>query len=240
MRILAFLLFIWLSVCGYSQNRPIFLTIQPDASIVVQKHSTGADMVEISMKDPNYPLPLLESQANTICSLLGSPARGLSVTKDAVGGDSNPNLTFVKATFATDGVIGSDGSLRIEPFLKGMAGAPQPFTIQGLSISFADMSPNSETVERFNQPDDVLAEARYTPHGVLKGLEYRIALKTQDPAKIFFPDRTPAVSTPVAIDSKPGSEGPNLWLFGLFALVSIAAGALVYFGMLRSGSNGRS
>lgn len=239
MRVPAFILFFLLITTGFSQNpSSVFLYVHPDVTVVVQKHSTGADMVEITMGDPNYPLPLLEAQANTICSLIGSPARGLMVTKDEVGTTGDPALTFVKATFATDGLIEPDGALKVEPIIKGLAGAPAPYTIHGISITFEGMAPNPHTVREFSIPNVLDAAARYTPNGVLKGVEYRVLLKTQEPDRITFPDhyQPPAPEPPAPIAPEPTHYG----LFISFLVAGIVLGALVYLIMLRSGSRGRS
>jgi len=237
MRKLALILFSALCVQAWSQGSSIFLHVRPDATVLVQKHSTGADMVEITMRDPQYPLTLLEAQSNTICSLLGAPARGLSVVRDSIGGSPDPNFAVTRATFATDGIIEPDGALRIEPFLKALAGAPAPFTIQGVDLNFEALAPNARTVQQLSLPGVLDAEARYTPDGVLKGIEYRVELLTQDPDKITFPDHYQP-SAPLA---PPVLKSPNspILTISLIVLAGIAAGALVYFGMLRNGSRSR-
>ncbi len=239
MRIPVLILLFLLVTTGFSQNpSSVFLYVHPDVTVVVQKHSTGADMVEITMGDPNYPLELLQAQANTMCSLIGSPARGLAVTKDEVGATSEPDLTFVKATFATDGLIEPDGALKVEPIIKALVGAPAPYTIHGISITFEDMAPNPHTVREYSIPNVLDAAARYTANGVLKGIEYRVQLNSQDPDKITFPDRyQPAPPEPPA---RIVPEGPHYGLFVGILITGIALGALVYFVMLRSGSKGRS
>lgn len=236
MRNLVTFLLLMFSALGFTQSPSTFLHVRPDVTVLIQKHATGANMVEITMRDPQYPPSVLEAQCNNLCSLIGAPARGLSVVKDSIGGSSDPNMAVIRATFATDGLIEPDGALRIEPVLKAMAGVPAPFTLHGVSITFEDMSPNSHTVQQLSLPNVLDAEARYTPEGVLKGTEYRVQLLTQDPDKIKFPDHYEPPPTAAKPQVQPQS---NLTLILGLIMAGIAAGALVYFGMLRNGSKGR-
>ncbi len=240
MRAIALILLSLLAGVCLAQTSPIFLKVRTDVTVAIRLHSTGADMVEVTMRDPNYPVDLLQKQIETLGTLLGSPPRGLFVGKQAVAGDTGNQFSFITATFATDGIILPAGALRIEPILKAFAGAPAPYTIQGLTIEFEGITPTKDTVEHFSKPDVVLAEGRYTNAGVLKGIEYRIALKTQDPKLITFPDRFEPPKPVVQAVPRPAPHDSKLWLILSFIGLGIIGGALVYFALLRTGAKAHS
>ncbi|HEY3782497.1 MAG TPA: hypothetical protein VGL56_15550 [Fimbriimonadaceae bacterium] len=241
MRAIALILLTLLTgVCLGQATSPIFLKVRTDVTVAVRIHSTGADMVEVTMRDPNYPVDLLRQQMETLGKLVGTPPRGLSVGKQAVAGDTGNQFSFITATFATDGIILPGGILRIEPILKAFAGAPPPYTIQGLTIEFEGITPTKNTVAHYAKPDVVVGEGRYTNSGVLKGIEYRIALKTQDPNLIIFPDRYEQEKPVVKVPPPVPHEGSKLWLILSFVGLGIIGGALVYFALLRTGARAHS
>jgi hypothetical protein len=229
-----------LVLCQTSEpTQSLFSTVRADVTVVVRKHSTGADMVEITMRDPNYPVALLQRQVEKICAGLGSAPRGLQVAPVRISSDPSPNFVFIKANFATDGIIDTaGGALHIAPILKGFAGAPPPYTIQGLALDFESLTPSTTTLQRFAMPDVLQAEGRYSQQPPLQGLEYRIKLLTQDPDKIVFPNRfDPAKPQSIA---RPQGVGTAPWLIiSVFAIVGLAVGALVYFALLRTAKRAR-
>lgn len=241
MRAFALLLFALLAPMCLGQSSPIFLKVKTDLTIVVHKHSTGADMVEITMRDPNYPADLLASQVGTMSSLLGTPARGLVVGKRSIQGGAGNQFSFVTATFATNGIILPDGGFRIEPFLKAFAGAPAPFTIQGLTLDFEGQRPTKKTVQHFAPKNGVVVgEGRFTNTGVLKGIEYRVALLTQNPKQITFPDRYEPQKAAPPVPLLPKKDETKWLLILSFIGIGIAGGALVYFALLRTGTKAQS
>lgn len=221
-------------------NRLLFLTVRTDVTVLIHKHPTGADMVEITMRDPNYPLDLLAKQANRICGGPIAPARGLTVAKESVDGSTDPKFLFVKATFATNGIIDTQNNvLRIEPIVRAFAGTPAPYTINGITIDFENVKPSKTVLQRYSVPGIIDAEGRFSDEPPLVGLEYRIALLTQDPDKIVFPDKyvPPKAQGPGAA----AARSTRSWLVAVvFAVAALGAGALVYFAVLRSGSRRRA
>lgn len=238
MRALLVFCILFASLGAVAQEPLLFLKVRTDVAIIVRKHPLGADMVDITMRDPNYPKELLTSQVEEMCRLLGTPARGLAVTVQSVA--PGAQFTFVKANFATNGIILANGDLHIEPILKAFAGAPAPYTIQGISLAFPGFVPSKKTLQRYDQPGMMEAEGRYTDQpAALKGLEYRVQLLTQDPSKISFPDEY-GQSEAAATVPRASENSSRTWLFAIVIVAAIAVGALVYFAMLRAGARARA
>jgi hypothetical protein len=240
LRAIALILLSLLAGTCLAQTSPIFLKVRTDVTVVIRKHATGADMVEITMRDANYPVDLLRKQMETFGSLIGTPPRGLFVGDRSIEGGTGKQFSFITANFATDGIILPDGGLRIEPLLKAFAGAPPPFTIEGLTIDFEGITPTKNTVSAYTPKSGlIVGEGRYTNSGVLKGIEYRIALRTQDPKLIVFPDRWEK-EKPIAQPTPTTPHDSKLWLILSFIGVGIIGGALVYFALLRTGAKAHS
>jgi hypothetical protein len=205
----------------------LFASVRPDVSIVVREHSSGADLVEITLLNKDYPATLLNSQVASLGRLLGSEPRGLQVFRYQLDPDK-PGLTFLKAKFAVDGLVEGPDKLNIEPVLKALCGAPEPFTIRGISLLFADRMADAKTIRNLDD-DAVAAEAStsFEPPAV----EYRILLKSQDPQAIRFPASAPE-RKPEAPPSVKQSGAPA-WAWAALAVAGLAAGALVYLALLR-------
>jgi hypothetical protein len=163
---------------------------------------------------------------------LNSPPRGLMVFGYSFR-PNDPAGTFVKATFATDGLADpNSGVYRLGPIARALAGGPAGHQIHGIAVIFENMAPGADTLQSWGlaSGDPVAVEGKYEPGPI--GLEYRILLRTQDPAKIDIPDR-PTVNQPVPA-SKPAPAKDNPWgLYGLLVVSAIAIGALVYSLTLR-------
>ncbi|MGV3619015.1 MAG: hypothetical protein ACO1SV_27120 [Fimbriimonas sp.] len=210
----------------------LFATTRPDATIVVRKHATGTDVVEVTMQQAKYPEALLREQVQAVGRYLGNEPTGVRIGPYQVGSD--PNLRFTQALFAVKGLIDqSTGMLRVEPFAKAFAGAPAPNTVDVLMVEFDNERPTGNTLQNYlPESGEVKVQAVAGPNST--GVEYRIQLLTQDPNKIFIPDnrkQSPAASTPPP--PKPAS-GPDWVLYGVLGTAALAVGALVYSLLLRA------
>jgi len=204
--------------------------------ISVRRHNMGADLVEITMRDADYPVDLLKRQIETMCKSYDAPPRGLFAGNVPL---SDPKQTAVKASFATNGIMDPQaGSFKIEPMLKAFAGVPAPHTVQGFAIEFQSVVPTKITVSKYTLPNVVTGEAVYSKDPVLHGLEYRVKLLTQDPAQITFPDHLEAGKANSAQPPTQTSDNRST-IIVLVCVAGLAAGALVYFAMLRMGSKTR-
>ncbi len=218
---------------GSEQSKTLFDSQVPDATILITKHPMGADMVEITMTPSGYPHQLLESQVNQLGKYVGSDARGLQIF-DYVLDPKKPNSRFTKATFAIDGIIDRKlGSIRLNPFARAFAGAPIPWTIHGLEFGFHGEVPTNRMVRRW-QSEAVVVDGRYqdSKDPNLAGIEFRVALLSQDPAKLDIPepgDSAKTVSKPKALS--PGTDWTAL---SVLIIAALACGALVYSLLIRS------
>lgn len=204
--------------------------VPPQATVVVRKHNTGADLVEITMLKSDYPLPLLQQQCTQIGVLTGSPVRGLTVYQSTID-PANPKLSFAKAQFATDHLIDTaTGALRLEPVIRAFAGAPAPNTIYNVMVSFAGVSANQKTVRHFLT--DKVAVVGRSDSGNPPGVEYRVAILKQDPEGIRILDSVEEKKEPASAES----ARPNtVLIWSLVAVAAVSTGALVYFALLRTG-----
>jgi len=238
MRLFSLVLGLLLIVGAFAQQSPaIFLKVRTDVIVIVRKHNTGADLVEITAREPNYPAELLRSQIEKMCQAIGTPARGLAVGSSSAEGSTGQ--AFVRASFATNGIISNDGKLNIQPILRAFAGAPPPYTVKGLTLEFDNVAPSATTIQRYSLPEILNAEGRFTNNGPLRGIEYRVQLLSQDSNKIEFPNRYSQAKPKPKIVT-PSAKNDRMPLMILFIVAGIAAGALVYFAMLRSGSKAHS
>jgi len=200
---------------------------------MVRKHPIGADMVEITIAELDYPLDVLKRQSEQIAMNLGSEARGLSVGQSG----SDPKFKFAKASFATDGIIDREkGTVRLNSIVQGILGVASKQAIKSFLITLEGEAPvDRQTLQSFASDTVVLrAHASQSP----KGIEYRILALTEDATKLDIPDRyvedvaKPAVKKPVK------SEGVSWLPLALVVVAGIAGGALVYFAI--SGRSARA
>jgi hypothetical protein len=205
-------------------------SFKPDVTLVVREHPMSAELVEVTAFRPDYPSDLLQDQIETLGRELGSAPRGLIVRKATLD-EGNPNLTFVKATFAVDGLIDREAQvLRLQPILRAFAGAPDPFTVDELLILFDGEKPGPRTVKS-HITDSV--EARATFVAAPAEIEYRVLLKSQDPSKILFPDQADERKAPAEPSGK--QSGPSPVFYAALLAGALAVGALVYLALLRGG-----
>lgn len=236
MRGFAWLLFALFSNLCFGQpassNDDLFQKVRPDVSIVVKKHTTGADMVEVTMLNAQYPPDLLKEQMIALGKLAGSEPRGLIVQKYQLD-PANRKLDFVKATFAMDNVIDtSAGVVRVQPFLKAMTGVKEPLRVDGFAIMFAGVRPGPSTVQRI-RTGALDADAKFVSDPA--GLEYRILVKTETPAQVEFPDKISERKPDAVPSGTPSGPPPTLWV--LVGVSGLALGVLVYLALLRGGRN---
>jgi hypothetical protein len=192
----------------------------------VKEHPTGAEDVEVTVLDGRYPETLLRSQMDELGRRLGTPPRGLIVYRDDVA----PEISFLKATFAVTGLIDRPrGILHLEPIVQAFAGAPAPFTVNGLDVLFENETPNTHTVKAW-QGDSAEVEALFQ-QGAVPMIEYRVKLLTQDRDKISIPSE-PTAEAPKVEPPQPKSHSDVLMIV-LIAVAALAVGALVYSVLLK-------
>jgi hypothetical protein len=221
-------------LAGAQERASLFSTVRADVTVVVSEHSTSADMVEITMLNPEYPADLLKKQAEAIGQYLGTGVR-FSEPVGPIQLSDGTKFTFIKAKFATDGLIDRKaGVLRLEPILKAFAGAPEPYTVNGFAITFDAELPQATTVREFNIPGVLEAEGRVSTAPA--GIEYRVRLLNQDPSRIKFPERLdPQTGRPEG-ETADAPDRRGL-IIGLFVVAGVAVAALVYLALLRPGSS---
>lgn len=201
----------------------LFTTVRPQVLITIKEHPTTADLLEISMVEPNYPPDLLRRQIEGLGRLLNSAPRGLSIFAVELE-EGNPNLRFLKATFAIDGIIDrANGRLNLTHLVQAFAGAPEPHTVKGMAVVFQDEVPSKTTISRFAS-EAVEVEARVETQPPM--IEYRVKLKSQNPGEIEVAPSKPAVEPQE--QKKKAAELPSFLIWTLVGLSGLAAGGLVY------------
>lgn len=212
----------------------VFITVKADVIISVSKHSTGADIVEVSPVKRDYPPKLLNEQITKLGEYLKSNVRGLQMYIYQMD-PKDGRLDILKAKFAVNGIIDREsGIFRIEPIVKAFAGAPAPYTVRGISLILDSEAPiKGRTISKLNT-SSVRAEAIFTDK-MPAGIEYRIELLEQDPLKVSFPDN---LDEPGKLIKSPRGNKTVL-IIGLFSAAAVALGALVYLSMLRTANRQR-
>jgi hypothetical protein len=206
----------------------LFYSTRPDAWIVVRKHQLGPDLVEISMQDADYPPQALQDQVNSLAKYAGSAPWAVRVFKFSAD-PKKPDMTFVRASFAINGLIDASQPIyHINPIAQAMAASPKGHEISAVDIVFEGQHAGPKTLSRY-EGTGAIVEGQDDPGRI--GLEYRVKILTHDPGAIHIPDD--ASAAPVPAPQRPASHGLP-WIFWCaLALVSLAAGALVYFILLR-------
>lgn len=201
----------------------------------VREHETGAEEVEVTVLAADYPEQLLLDQCEAIGINVGMEVRGLGATKESID-PGNPKLTFLRASFATNGLIDrKEGILRIQPIVRAFAGAPKPFTITGISVAFEDEVPASTMLRLFKAKDLVEVEGRVSEAPA--GIEYRIRLISQVAGQIEVPEVQPVEPEEARTEQKPKELGTPFWV--AFSAAGVAIVALVYLALLKIGRNSR-
>lgn len=200
--------------------------VKPGMTVVVRKHETGADLVEVTMLRRDYPPDLLRTQSARVGELLGAPVRGLEILRPS---EDRGAISFIKAKFGTDGLIDrAQGTFRLEPLAKAFAGAPAPFTVEAMVVSFQNELAGERTLRSYGSSAVAVYGTQLQNPNVI---EYRVRLISQDPARISIPlQHSPESPNPGG--GKPGPSTPRWILPTAVALSSVAAGLLVYLLLL--------
>lgn len=216
---------------AFAQSENLFRSLHPDVAVVVKKPPLGADLVEMTFLNGGYPPELAQKQVDNLAAILKSTVRGLALTRVDLGAQgSRPML---RANFGVDGLIDREGGvLRIEPIAKALAGAPSPYTVNGITIVFLKESPGPRTVKNLPPNGSVQIQGRDDDPRI--GTEFRVKLLTQDATKISIPEGDHQASS---TDNAKSSKATNdIWLWALIGVASIATGALVYSLLLQTRS----
>ncbi len=233
MRCAPFLLLFGLLQVSVAQTAPSEpSTFVPDITFTIQKHPTGADMVEVTARADGYPPELLRSQIDRLGEYIKSKPRGIDVGVYAPDPE-NPALRFTKGTFAVDGIIDrKEGTLRIRPIAQAIAGAPKPWTVHGLVIQFQGEVPTQQIPKSWpSKFVPGLGRFEGEKDNRLTGVEYRITLLSQDPAKFDIPEPG---EKPAQQSQKSEPKSSMDWISVIvFVVAAIAVGVLVYSLLLR-------
>jgi hypothetical protein len=202
-----------------------FGSVKPDATVVVQKHSMGSELVEITFQGGDYPQSAIDDKMQRLGKALGYEPRNVTATAEE---------QVVKVSFAVVGLI-KDGNpkVNIAALASALAFGERP--IRSFSVFFVDMIPDVNTPRKWFAPKDA-----WMMEGVgmtrPKGLDYRVKVNTTDPNEIYMPDG----KTPTKVSGKPESgKGPNIFILGGIILGAIAVGLLVYSALMRPRPTGR-
>ena len=218
-----------------ASGKSVFQLAKPDIIIEVYKHKVGADMFDIRAVKPGYPVDLLRQQATQIGELTGTPVRGLTVGNAALSRGSN--MSFTRATFATDGIIDRQkGVLRVLPLVKAFAGAPEPYAVHGITIMFNGEQATQTVLRNYSSP---YVRLQATAQDAPPVVEYRVQLLAQDPKLIDIPDAAQAEQKASPTASTVQQNGVDWGLWVPLIAAAAAAGVLVYFFMLRSSAKPR-
>lgn len=217
------------------QEGNLFSTVRPDVMVIVTEHPTSAEIVQVTILNGEYPVDLLKEQLARLGTYLNTNVRGVQIKKPALG--TKANLSFLRAEFATDGLIDrSKGIVRLGPLVKAFAGAPEPFTVKGMKVAFEGERTTKKMLRAYPKPGVVEVEGRasVTPPGI----EYQIKLISQDPSVIDIPDEYQPPANQKPVETPSSTPGVPL-IVGLFLLAGLALGALVYLALVRAGGNRR-
>lgn len=221
--------FLIAAVFGFAQGS-IFKSVRPEATVVVRKHNTGADLVEVTVLDPKYLEADLREKVLALGKSLQSDPRGLVIFAQ----DAGVAGSFLKAKFAVDGLIrGGVERFALANVIQAFAFGNKP--LKQLSVIFDAESPDANTVSRYKGPKDAFQlEAISTTNP--KGIEYRVVVSTDDPSVIRIPVRGEKAPEPVV--AKTSNMDPLT--IALIIVGAIAAGLLVYSVARRSRLRARS
>lgn len=196
--------------------------VAPQVIVNVRKHPIGADMVQITAAAPDYPKELLAAQAKAIGANLDSEARGLEVYTTG----TDPKFRFVKAGFATDGLIDREsGSLRLQALVRAFLGAPAPHQVKALIVTFeGEKVVDGKTLKVYANDGVSLkaTESKFPP-----GIEYRIVALTQEPDLLSIPDKVEAKSAELPTVKPPSQLSPAVPI-ALIGVAAVSGAALVY------------
>lgn len=215
----------WLGiVAAMAQAQPDTANFRPDVSVLVRKHAIGADLIEVSVLNSHYTGAELQKRILNFGQAINSEPRGLSVFVTNLAGGSQPGqLSFLKATFAVDGLVNGERGIRLEPLVQAFAGGQGDEEVKNLQIIIENYRAGPSTVKKFSSKSvDVVGQTVLQP----LMLEYRVWLKSQDAKAIQIPD---LVSQKVPTPEEPPRAGINpVLLLSATGITAIAAAVLVY------------
>lgn len=222
-------------VVAQNTDESLFSTVRPEVMVLVREHDTGAEEVEVTVLAADYPEELLLEQCVKVGQYVGMEVRGLGASKESID-PANSKLTFLRANFATNGLIDSrERIVRLQPIARAFAGAPKPFTLTGLSVAFENETPASTMLKKFILEGKVEVEGRVSEAPA--GIEYRIKLISQNPDEIEIPETEPIEPESARIEQRPRELGTVFWI--VFSVAGVAIVALVYLALLKIGRNSR-
>lgn len=204
--------------------------VPPQILIDVEPAQANSEVVRITIDSPDYPDTLLRQQLQSLGSYTGYQVRIASITRQVV--DASREIVFLKAHVGTNNLIDrATGGLNLEAILKAFAGAPEPYTISSLQVSFSRVTPGESTLSWYVLPDRVVVSGNFID--LPPSIDYRVLLLTQDPDEIVVP-MAHQEQVEEVVEEEPRRPFP--WLVILFAVIAIAAaGGLVYFVLLNFG-----
>jgi hypothetical protein len=213
-RSLCILFSIWvlsLNAAVASAQTEFFNSVRPQASLVIKKHTMGADLVEVTVLGSQYAQEDLREKIEMLGQYLG-----------------DPTPEFVKATFAINGLINvKDPVLNLAPIAKAFAFGNKP--LKSLSVFFENVIPSTSIPARWFAPADAwMLEGMATANP--KGIEYRIEVNTKDLELVSLPGSEAAKGVQSTAEIK---KSPDFVLIGALLVGAIAVGLLVYSALIR-------
>lgn len=204
----------------------------PQVFVTVSKDQMGADLVRVTVRDANYNPALLQFQCNTIGKFANGNARGIEIKSRSLGSESGGSV--VQATFACDNLIDvKNDRLNIDAIVKGFLGSTSPM-VSSFLIQFEGELISNNSIQRYVD-DTVMLEGRALTDP--DGIEYRVEVLTQDTRAIQIPG---SLAEMPESQAKPQSKSSlNPIVIPILAIGVLAAGALVYFALLKPGHNKR-
>jgi hypothetical protein len=210
-------------MCASAQEGAVLLSASPDVFIDVTKSNVGPDYVRIKMRRADYPKDLLKKQIDDLGHYTGSQARGLDIFEASLGQKIGGVLT---ANFAMDGIIDRNtGTFELNAFARAFAGAPEAHRIKVLAIAFDKERPKAGTSVGSWTGEGAAVTSAYDPTANV--VEYRIALKTQDPDQINIPKTVQEQTNRPQTASKEQTRSLVPWVVA----AAVIAGVLVYFAL---------
>ena len=193
-----------------------------DAIVSVRRDRVGADLVDVTVRKRTYPAELLRRQLLDLGLRLGhGGARGVAVFAENFH-PGDPTAVLLKGSCGVDGLIDrTTGSLDVVPIAQAFAGAPEPYTIRRILVSFDGEVPGPKTLARHTSGKG--SDLAFVARPIGSSVEYDVELRSQDPTRLVVNGVSSNVK-PVAAPTK----GIDPLTTVLFALAVLAAGALVY------------
>ena len=230
-RALAFGLLLLAGLClGQGQNSPnLFTTEKQDVTIVVRRNAKlGSDDLTVTVED-TYPKDQLQSQIEALAAGVGSDVRALKISAYNPN-PQNPKGGYLQAVFGLRQLVDRQAQVfNLQAVARAFAGGGFPVDV--LYLQFESEAPNKNVLQEWQDDQaNVVVQGRASPQF---GIEYKIKLNTQDPAKIRIPEGNDAKieqKAPPKVEPAPTSKG---WIWPVVIVAALALGALVYSLLLR-------